>query len=71
MQLEQMGIYLNVKEATVVRITSLYWIPEAPDWDFITNDPNASLVSIRESIVAKGLMADSSAVHWGAFPTRE
>ena len=71
MQPEQMGIYLNVKEATVVRITSPYWIPEQPDWVLITNSPNETLVRIREIITEKSLMPDSSSVNWGKIPLKE
>ena len=71
MQPEQMGIYLNAKESTVVRITSPYWIPEEPDWVLITNSPNETLVRIREIITEKSLMSDSSSVNWGRIPLKE
>ena len=54
MQPDQMGIYLNAKEATVVRITSPYWIPEEPDWALVTNNPNETLLRLREIIKDSG-----------------
>ena len=71
MQLDQMGIYLNAKEATVVRITSPYWIPEEPDWVIVTDSPNETLVRIREIITEKSLMPNSSSVNWGNIPLRD
>ena len=71
MQLDQMGIYLNAKEATVVRITSPYWIPEEPDWVIVTDSPNETLVRIREIITEKSLMSNSSSVNWGNIPLRD
>ena len=66
----KVGIYLNAKEKKVVRITSPYWLPEAPDWVLITNEPNASLLSVRQTIKDKRLMADPSSVVWGSLPVR-
>ncbi len=71
MDRNQIGIYVNSKEGKVVRITSPYWIPEKPDWEMVTNEPNATLVTIKEGIKEKGLMPDPSAVSWGEFPIRE
>ena len=66
-----MGIYLNPQEGTVVRITSPYWIPEEPPWVLVTNDPNATLVGLRDLIKAKGLTEDPSSVSWTGLPQRE
>ena len=66
-----MGIYLNPKEATVVRITSPYWIPEAPEWVLLTDDPNATLMTVREIIKDKSLMPDPGIVRWGSLPLRD
>ena len=71
MEQSKMGIYLNAKEATVVRITSPYWIPEEPEWVLLTNDPNATLVTIRDIIREKNVMSDPSPVGWGSLPLRE
>ena len=67
----KIGIYLNAKEGRAVRITSPYWIPEEPDWVLVTNEPNATLVSIREMIREKKLMSDPSGVVWGSLPLKE
>ena len=64
----KVGIYLNAKESKVVRITSPYWIPETPAWVLVTNDPNATLVAVRESIRAKKLARNPSKVVWGSLP---
>ena len=66
----KVGIYLNANNAKVVRITSPYWIPEAPDWVLLTNEPNASLLSIRQAIKDKNLMSDPSGVEWASIPVR-
>ena len=50
MDRDKIGIYVNPSEGTVVRITSPYWLPEEPEWKLVTNDPNATLVSIRADI---------------------
>ncbi|MCZ6615483.1 MAG: hypothetical protein O7F09_01475 [Chloroflexi bacterium] len=71
MQPDQMGIYLNAKEATVVRITSPYWIPEEPDWALVTNNPNETLLRLREIIKDRALVPDPSSVHWGNIPLRD
>ena len=67
----KVGIYLNAKDAKVVRITSPYWIPEAPDWVLLTNEPNASLLSVRQTIKDENLMSDPSGVEWASIPVRE
>jgi len=47
-QASKFGIYLNAQDNQVVRINSPYWIPEEPDWVFLTNEVNATLLNIRE-----------------------
>ena len=71
MDQNKIGIYLNAKEGKVVRITSPYWIPEEPDWVLVTNEPNATLVAMKEAIKSRKLMPDPSGVTWGDFPVRE
>ncbi len=69
---KQVGIYFNAKEKSVVRITSPYWIPEAPDWVLVTNDPNATLAAVRDTLKKKRAWAASAAsVTWGRLPVRE
>ena len=65
------GIYLNAGETKVVRINSPYWIPEEPEWAFLTPEVNATLVQIRELAKEKGLAADASAITWGIIPLRD
>ncbi|MEK7778028.1 MAG: hypothetical protein AAB303_05325 [Chloroflexota bacterium] len=71
MDSSKVGIYLNAKDAKVVRITSPYWIPEAPHWVLVTNEPNAGLVLIRQTIKDKKLMRDPAGVSWGSIPVRD
>lgn len=68
---KKIGIYVNAKEGKVVRITSPYWLPEAPDWVLVTSDPNATLLAVRQVIKEKRLMRDPSGVVWGSLPLRE
>lgn len=71
MEPSKIGIYINAQEGKVVRITSPYWIPEEPDWVLVTNEPNATLLAVREMIKEKKLMSDPSNVVWGRLPLRE
>ncbi len=65
------GIYLNAEEKKVVRINSPYWIPEEPDWVLLTNEVNATLLSIREMVKEKSLLGDAESVTWGNIPLRD
>ncbi len=65
------GIYLNASEKKVVRITSPYWLPEEPDWVYVTDEVNATLLKIRDVIKEASLADDSDAVTWGSIPLRE
>ena len=67
----KIGIYVNIEGSKVVRITSPYWIPEKPDWLLITNDPNTTLVKVRDTIKNLGLMPDVSRVQWTNLPLRD
>ncbi|SVC17788.1 uncharacterized protein METZ01_LOCUS270642, partial [marine metagenome] len=64
----KIGIYFNVDNATLVRITSPYWIPEEPDWVLISNNPNETLLSLRETIASKKLLANPDTVIWTKIP---
>ncbi|MBI2171503.1 MAG: hypothetical protein HYU30_05720 [Chloroflexi bacterium] len=68
---KKIGIYFSAKEKKVVRITSPYWLPEAPDWVMVTSEPNATLLHVREVIKEKRLLGDPSGVTWGTLPIRE
>lgn len=65
------GIYLNPKENLVVRINSPYWIPEEPDWVFLTPEVNATLLRIRELAGEQGITSEPSAIKWGTIPLRD
>lgn len=67
----RIGIYVNVRESQVVRITSPYWLPEEPEWLLVTNDPNATLLSVRAMIEERKLVSDSSDIQWTSLPQRE
>jgi len=70
-QASKFGIYLNAQDNRVVRINSPYWIPEEPDWVFLTNEVNATLLNIREMAQEKGLSKDSRAITWGTIPLKD
>ena len=62
------GIYFNDKESQVVRINSPYWIPDAPDWIFLTDQVNATFLQIRDLIKEKSLSVVADSVVWGSIP---
>ncbi len=62
------GIYFNSEEGKVVRITSPYWFPPEPEWKYLTNEVNATLLSIREMIKEQELSDTSDSVTWGRIP---
>ena len=70
-QASKFGIYLNDSEKKVVRINSPYWFPEEPDWVLLTNDVNATLLSIRDLAREQGLSSDPDSITWGTIPMRE
>ncbi len=70
MDTKQVGIYFSAKEKKIVRITSPYWIPEAPEWVLVTNEANATLLAVRDAIKQKKLLADPSGVTWGSIPLK-
>ena len=65
------GIYLNAAEGKVVRITSPYWFPEEPDWVYVTNEVNATLLQIRDLIGEKNLSHEADSVSWGRIPLKD
>lgn len=67
-QASKFGIYLNPKENQVVRINSPYWLPEEPDWVFLTNEVNATLSDIRNIAQEQGQSTDAQAIVWGTIP---
>ena len=65
------GIYVNSKDGEVVRINSPYWLPEEPDWVFLTPEVNSTLLQIRDLAKQKGLSDDPDALTWGRIPQKE
>ena len=62
---DKFGIYLNVKEGTVMRITSPYWIPSGEDWVLLTPEVNITLLRIRELAKEQGLTNAPGQITWG------
>ena len=62
------GIYLNINEKQVVRITSPYWFPEEPEWVYVTVEVNATLLLIRDLIKQRCLVDDEKSITWGRIP---
>ncbi|MQF69095.1 hypothetical protein FIM12_01980 [SAR202 cluster bacterium AD-804-J14_MRT_500m] len=67
----QFGIYLNSQQGLVVRITSTYWIPESPEWIYVTAESNATLVEIRQIAKRNSLVDDPDAITWGRIPMKD
>ena len=65
------GIYVNSKEGDAVRINSPYWLPEEPDWVFLTPEVNSTLLQIRDLAKEKGLSDDPDTLAWGRIPLKE
>ena len=70
-QASKFGIYLNPTEKQVVRINSPYWIPEEPDWIFLTPEVNATLLQIRDLAKELGHSSDPGSITWGTIPLRD
>ena len=70
-QASKFGIYLNAKENQAVRINSPYWIPEEPEWVFLTSEVNSTLLSVRDLAQVKGLSQDSDGISWGIIPMKD
>ena len=67
----QFGIYLNTQQGLVVRITSTYWIPQPPEWTYLTSESNATLVEIREMAKQNSLVNDPNLIGWGRIPMKD
>ena len=70
-QTSKFGIYLNSGESKVVRINSPYWLPQEPDWVFLTAEVNATLLHIRELAQEQGASANPDAITWGTIPLQD
>ena len=65
------GIYLNSKDRKVVRITSPYWFPEEPDWVYVTDEVNATILKIRDLVREKALSELPDDITWGRIPLKD
>ena len=65
------GIYLNAEDSKVVRINSPYWIPEEPDWTFLTPEVNATLLQIRDLAKEQALSDSPDSITWGTIPLKD
>ena len=65
------GIYFNADLGQIVRINSPYWIPEEPDWVFVTDRVNATLIEARTIIEEKKLFELIETIHWGSLLVSE
>ena len=70
-QISKFGIYLNARDNLVVRINSPYWIPEEPDWVFLTPEVNSTLLQIREMARQNGIPGSSESIVWGTIPSKD
>ena len=68
---EKFGIYLNINEGTVVRITSPYWFPPEPEWVVVTKEVNSTLLDVRKMVAESDLYKDSDSVVWGRIPLQD
>ncbi len=58
------GIYLNTQSNKVRRIGIGVRPPEGTEWVAVTDDPNATIVAIRELAKEKGLSSRPDEIHW-------
>ena len=65
------GVYLDPSRHVVVRISSPYWLPEKPEWVRVAEDPNTSLVRIREIVTQRSLAGRPESITWARLPSRE
>lgn len=62
---DRFGIYLNVREGKVMRISSPYWIPSGDEWKLLTPEVNTTLLRIRELAGEQGLAENPESIVWG------
>jgi hypothetical protein len=67
MQSQKFGIYLNTKDLKVLRINSPYWIPSGEEWIFVTPEVNATLLSIKNTVQQRELVAEHDKIVWGGI----
>ncbi|MQG26311.1 MAG: hypothetical protein FI694_05310 [SAR202 cluster bacterium] len=62
------GIYFNTSTGEILRINSPYWIPEAAEWIYITDEVNATLLEVKQAISDRKLMKIPQNITWGVLP---
>ena len=64
MEHDKFGIYLNIRDGKVLRISSPYWIPSVADWVLLTPEVNATLNEIGALVLEKSLVNGPEKVVW-------
>ena len=64
MEQKAFGIYLNKKELKVARINSPHWIPQEPDWIFLSPQVNMTLLHIRQLAKEQGKLSEPDKLEW-------
>mgnify|MGYP001163724119 CR=1 FL=1 len=62
------GIYFNTSTGEILRINSPYWIPQEPEWIYITDEVNATLLEVKQAISDRKLMKIPQNITWGVLP---
>ena len=68
---DRFGIYLSPHDHQVVRITSPYWFPEEPEWVYVTDEVNATLLRVRDIVRERSLASEPDSITWGRIPLKE
>ena len=58
------GIYLNTANSQVARVSAPPLVPQGSEWKKVTDETNASLLTIRNIIRRENLVADPDSVTW-------
>ena len=62
------GIYFNTSTGEILRINSPYWIPQEPEWIYVTEEVNATLREVKQAILDRKLMRIPQDITWGVLP---
>ena len=62
------GIYFITSTGEILRINSPYWIPQEPEWIYITDEVNATLLEVKQAISDRKLMKIPQNITWGVLP---
>ncbi|MAR31195.1 MAG: hypothetical protein CL884_03080 [Dehalococcoidia bacterium] len=62
------GIYFNTSTGEILRINSPYWIPQEPEWIYVTEEVNATLLEVKQAILDRKLMRIPQDITWGVLP---